>query len=68
MALKYDVASVCMLPYFLPEGAALLRGSTVKASSTIGFPHGGQATAIKRAEAELAVRDGCEELDMVVNL
>ena len=68
LALKYDVASVCMLPYFLPEGAALLRGSTVKASSTIGFPHGGQATAIKRAEAELAVRDGCEELDMVVNI
>jgi deoxyribose-phosphate aldolase len=68
LALRYDVASVCMLPYFLPEGAAILSGSTVKPSSTIGFPHGGHATAIKRAEAELAVRDGCEELDMVVNI
>lgn len=68
LALAYDVASVCMLPYYLPRGAALLRGSDVKASSTIGFPHGGQATSVKRAEAEQAVRDGCEELDMVVNI
>ena len=68
LALEYDVASVCMLPYFLPRGAALLRGSTVKASTTIGFPHGGHTTAIKRAEAEQALADGCEELDMVVNI
>jgi deoxyribose-phosphate aldolase len=68
LALAYDVASVCMLPYFLPRGAELLRGSDVKASTTIGFPHGGHATAIKRAEAERALADGCEELDMVVNI
>jgi deoxyribose-phosphate aldolase len=40
----------------------------VKASTTIGFPHGGHTTAIKRAEAEQALRDGGEELDMVVNI
>lgn len=68
LALEYDVASVCMLPYFLPRGAAMLRGSTVKASTTIGFPHGGHTTAIKRAEAQQAIADGCEELDMVVNI
>ena len=68
LALAYDVASVCILPYALKRCAEMLRGSTVKASTTIGFPHGGHTTAIKRAEAERAIADGCEELDMVVNI
>jgi len=68
LALAYDVASVCILPYALKRCAERLQGSTVKASTTIGFPHGGHATAIKRAEAEQAVTDGGEELDMVVNI
>lgn len=68
LAMAYDVASVCMLPYYLPRGAQLLKGSQVKASTTIGFPHGGHTTTIKRAEAEQALADGCEELDMVVNI
>jgi len=68
LALAYDVASVCILPYALKRCAEQLQGSTVKASTTIGFPHGGHTTAIKRAEAERAIADGCEELDMVVNI
>lgn len=68
LALEYDVASVCILPYYLERCAQILKGSTVKASSTIGFPHGGHTTAIKQAEAERALADGCEELDMVVNI
>ena len=68
LALAYDVASVCIMPYALKRCADLLRGSTVKASTTIGFPHGGNTTAIKQAEAERAIADGCEELDMVVNI
>jgi deoxyribose-phosphate aldolase len=68
LALAYDVASVCILPYYVPRCAEILRGSGVRTSTTIGFPHGGHATAIKRAEAEQALADGCEELDMVVNV
>jgi deoxyribose-phosphate aldolase len=68
LALAYDVASVCIMPYYLKRCAALLAGSTVKASTTIGFPHGGHATAVKRAEAERALAEGCQELDMVVNI
>lgn len=68
LALAYDVASVCIMPYYLRHCAQRLHGSTVKASTTIGFPHGGHTTAIKRAEAEQAIADGCEELDMVVNI
>lgn len=68
LALAYDVASVCILPYYLRRCAEMLQGSGVKASTTIGFPHGGHTTAIKRAEAQQAIADGCEELDMVVNI
>jgi deoxyribose-phosphate aldolase len=68
LALRCDVASVCIMPFYLRRCADILAGSTVKASTTIGFPHGGHTTAIKVAEAEQALRDGGEELDMVVNI
>ncbi|MGA2254651.1 MAG: deoxyribose-phosphate aldolase [Thermoguttaceae bacterium] len=68
LALEHDVASVCILPYYLKRCAELLRGSDVKASTTIGFPHGGHTTAIKVAEARQALADGGQELDMVVNI
>ncbi|MGD0089703.1 MAG: deoxyribose-phosphate aldolase [Planctomycetota bacterium] len=68
LALKYDVASVCIKPYYLRRCAELLRGSTVQPSTTIGFPHGGHATALKVAEAQQALADGGTELDMVVNI
>lgn len=68
LALKYDVASVCILPYYLRRCAELLKESDVKASTTIGFPHGGHATSVKVAEARQALADGGEELDMVVNI
>lgn len=68
LAVEYDVASVCIMPYYLKRCAELLGGSTVKPSTTIGFPHGGHATSTKRAEAERAVADGGAELDMVVNI
>ena len=68
LALDYDVASVCIKPFYLRRCAEILTGSTVKSSTTIGFPHGGHATTVKVAEAEVALDDGGEELDMVVNI
>ena len=68
LARAYDVASVCIMPFALKRCAELLAGSTVKASTTIGFPHGANTTAIKLAEALQALADGGEELDMVVNI
>ncbi len=68
LALAFDVASVCILPYYLKRCSELLAGSNVKPSTTIGFPHGGNTTTTKRAEAQQAIADGCEELDMVVNI
>ncbi|MFM7071956.1 MAG: deoxyribose-phosphate aldolase [Planctomycetota bacterium] len=68
LAVAYDVASVCIMPFALRRCAELLAGSTVKASTTIGFPHGGHSTAIKLAETMQALADGGQELDMVVNI
>jgi deoxyribose-phosphate aldolase len=68
LARAYDVASACILPYYLGRCAEILQGSDVRASTTIGFPHGGHTTAVKVAEAQQALRDGGEELDMVVNI
>jgi deoxyribose-phosphate aldolase len=68
IALQYDVASVCIKPYYLKRCADLLSGSDVAPSTVIGFPHGGHTTAIKIAETEQALNDGGRELDMVVNI
>jgi deoxyribose-phosphate aldolase len=68
IALTYDVASVCILPYYLRRCSQLLKGSNVRTSTTIGFPHGGHTTAIKVAEGKQALDDGGEELDFVVNI
>ena len=68
LARAYDVASVCIKPYYTKRCAELLVGSTVAASTVIGFPHGGNLTSIKVAEAKQALDDGGTELDMVVNI
>jgi deoxyribose-phosphate aldolase len=68
LAIRYNTASVCIMPYYLARCAELLAGTTVQASTTIGFPHGGHTTAIKLAEARQALKDGGQELDMVINI
>src|SRR5262245_24878507 len=68
LAAAYEAASVCIMPYYLRHCSALLAGSGVKPSTTIGFPHGGHATSTKVAETKQALVDGGEELDMVVNI
>ena len=68
LALKYDCASVCARPCDVPILAEVLAGSDVKVCTVIGFPHGNHETAIKVAEAKLALEEGCTELDMVINI
>ena len=68
LARAYDVASVCIKPYYVKRAAELLTGSGVAVGTTIGFPHGGHVTSIKVAESVQAMKDGAVELDMVVNI
>ncbi len=68
LARDCNVASVCIKPCAVALARDILAGSTVAASTTIGFPHGGHLTTIKMAEALQAITDGAVELDMVVNI
>lgn len=68
LAIAYDVASICIMPYYHKRCAERLRGTTIAPSSTIGFPHGGHTTRTKLMESEQLIEDGCMELDMVSNI
>ncbi len=68
VARKYKVASVCCRPSELALVTQLLKGSDVKPSTVIGFPHGCNKTETKVFEAEQAIADGALELDMVLNI
>ncbi len=68
VAKQYDTASVCVKPCDLPIAAEVLRGSDVRLSTVIGFPHGSNRTDVKVFEAERAMDDGAVELDMVLNI
>jgi deoxyribose-phosphate aldolase len=68
LALRYDVASVCIKPYAVPLASEMLAGSDVLVGTVIGFPAGNSAVSIKVAETIQACLDGAVEIDMVVNL
>jgi len=68
LAMLFDVASVCIMPFAVSGAAAMLSDSDVAVGTTVGFPHGVNTTAVKEAEAEQAMRDGAVELDMVINI
>ncbi len=68
VARAYDVASVCVKPYYVRRAADVLTGSGVKVCTVIGFPHGSHRTDVKAFESERAMDDGATELDMVCNV
>jgi deoxyribose-phosphate aldolase len=67
-ARRFHFASVCVNPAFVPLCARLLRGSTVKVCTVIGFPLGASTPATKAFEARKAIREGATEVDMVLNV
>lgn len=67
-ALEYHFASVCVNPVFVPLAAGKLAGSDVKVCTVIGFPLGANEPAVKAMEAALAVDEGADEVDMVINI
>lgn len=67
-AKEYDFASVCVNSYYTAHVAEMLKGTTVKTCTVIGFPLGQMSTKAKCAETEIAVEDGAQEIDMVINV
>ncbi|MFH1529050.1 MAG: deoxyribose-phosphate aldolase [Bacteroidota bacterium] len=67
-AKEFEFASVCVNPSFVPTCKKLLSGTKVKVCTVIGFPLGATTTAVKRMEADEALANGAEEIDMVINV
>lgn len=67
-AKEYGFMSVCVNGYYTAFVAKQLKGSDVKVCTVIGFPLGQMSTAAKVAETKLAVADGADEIDMVINV
>ena len=68
LAALYHVATVCVKPCHVILAKEALKDSDVIVSTVVGFPHGSNLTAIKVAEAQLAMDEGALELDMVLNI
>ena len=67
-AKEYSFAAVCIPPYFVANANALLKNSGIKIATVIGFPFGYNHYAAKFKEAEKAVEEGANEIDMVMNI
>lgn len=65
-ALDHGFASVCVNPLWVPLAASLLKGSHVRTCTVVGFPLGASALRAKAFEAETALREGAQEVDMVL--
>lgn len=67
-AKEHGFMSVCVNGYYTPLAAELLADSGVKVCTVVGFPLGQMSTKAKAEETRLAVADGAEEIDMVINV
>ena len=66
-AIIYNVASVCIPPSFVWQASKYLQGR-VKVCTVIGFPNGNCTSNMKVNEANEALEDGANEIDMVINI
>ena len=67
-AIEYEFASVCVNGVYVPLAVELLKDSPVKVCTVVGFPLGAAATETKAAEARIAIAQGAQEIDMVLQI
>lgn len=67
-ALKYEFFSVCVNPCNIKECRKYLKDTPVKVCSVVGFPLGANDTKTKVFEAKKAIKDGADEIDVVINI
>jgi deoxyribose-phosphate aldolase len=65
---EYGFAAVCVPPYYVQDARKILEDAAVKVATVIGFPFGYSQYQAKVAETEQALKDGADEIDMVMNL
>ena len=67
-AKEYNFKSVCVNSYYVKYAKELLKGSDVLVCTVIGFPLGQNTTEVKVAETKDAIKNGADEIDMVINI
>ena len=67
-ARQYNFASVCVQPVWVELCADLLKGSNVLTCTVVGFPQGATLTSVKLFETLAVIRQGAQEVDMVINV
>ena len=67
-ALEYGFYSVCVNSGYVPLAAEQLKGSKVKVCTVVGFPLGAMSTQAKLYETSVALTQGAQEIDMVLNV
>ena len=67
-AKKYHFASVCISPCFVKYAKEALQGTDVKVCTVIGFPSGQNTSLVKGYETSDAIKNGADEIDMVINI
>ncbi len=67
-AREFQFASVCVSPSYVSLSAKELAGSPIKVCTVVGFPSGAHVPEIKAMEARHAIREGADEIDMVINI
>ena len=65
--MRYETASVCIPPSFVKQAKEYV-GDKLAVCTVIGFPNGYNTTAVKCFETEDAVKNGADEIDMVINI
>jgi deoxyribose-phosphate aldolase len=65
---RYKFATVCLYPVYVRQAVELLHNQKPKVCTVIGFPSGATTSTVKLYEAQEAVENGAEELDVVINL
>lgn len=68
VAKQYNFFSVCVNPSYVATCAEFLKGTSVKVCTVVGFPLGANSSATKAFETTHAIKDGADEIDMVINL
>ncbi len=67
-AIEHNFFAVCVNPYYVHVAAKILKSSKVSVATVIGFPLGANLTQVKVLEAQKAIEQGADELDMVINI
>jgi len=67
-AKEYGFAAVCVNPYYVSRAKELLKDTNIKVATVIGFPLGANTKEVKAFETEDAIKNGADEVDMVINI